>query len=603
MKFSLDKTNSRLNKIFSIFFVLLLAFFFRLYGFNWDSGQHLHPDERFLTMVLTAIKIPNSFLTYLNPQISPMNPYNNNFSFFVYGTFPINLTKVVGVLSSNNDYGNIHLVGRILSSLFDIGTVFLVYLVAMIIYPQKSLNTKYKIQNTALLAAFLYSTMVLPIQLSHFFAVDTFLNFFIVLSFYFLVLLISSFSPSPLRKLLTFNPELAISFALGVSFGLALACKISAALFAPIIGLAFLAQVIFFLTSNQKCYRKIFFVFIPEWIVFCLTTLIVFRVSQPQAFSSGNFLNWQLNPQFIDNLKELKNLSSPNSWFPPSVQWHSTKPIIFPLKNLVLWGMGLPLGIISIVAIGYAVATLLSGYFTKSLNTKYLILNTLAVLWILGLFIYQGVQFCKTMRYLLPIYPFLALLAANFMSDVFRKTKLSPIVQGFWFLIFLIYPFSFLSIYSRPVTRVTASKWIYENIPAGATVTYEEWDDGLPLGILGYPPREYKVESLFMYDFDTPEKWQKINEKLAKVDYYFITSNRAYGSIMKLPDKYPQTTAFYQSLFNGSGDFEKIAEFTSYPCFPPFGDKHWFCLNDDSAEEAFTVYDHPKVMIFRKNER
>lgn len=157
-----------------------------------------------------------------------------------------------------------------------------------------------------------------------------------------------------------------------------------------------------------------------------------------------------------------------------------------------------------------------------------------------------------------------------------------------------------MSVYTKPITRVSASKWIYENIPPGSTVTFEEWDDGLPLQIPGYPPTNFKVESLFMYDFDTPEKWQRLNEKLDRVDYYFITSNRAYGPTIKLPQKYPQTTAFYKSLFNQTGNFKKVAEFTSYPCFPPIG-QHWFCFVDDSADESFTVYDHPKVMIFKKS--
>ena len=167
---------TRLIPLVPLVLIILLASFFRLYGLNWDQGQHLHPDERFLTMVAAAIKIPSSFSDYLNPQISTMSPYNNNYSFFVYGTFPLYLTKVAGVITGNDGYGNIHFIGRILSALFDIGTVFLLFKIG-----QKILNVK-----AGLLAAFLYSIMVLPIQLSHFFAVDTFLNFFLISSFYFL---------------------------------------------------------------------------------------------------------------------------------------------------------------------------------------------------------------------------------------------------------------------------------------------------------------------------------------------------------------------------------------------------------------------------------
>jgi len=71
---------------------------------------------------------------------------------------------------------------------------------------------------------------------------------------------------------------------------------------------------------------------------------------------------------------------------------------------------------------------------------------------------------------------------------------------------------------------------------------------------------------------------------------------------MKFPQQYPQTIKYYQSLFNGTWNFTKVAEFTSRPCFPPIGNRQLFCFNDDGSEEAFTVYDHPKVSIFKRND-
>ena len=40
--------------------ILVVAVALRVFGLNWDQGQHLHPDERFLTMVAMAEKIPNT---------------------------------------------------------------------------------------------------------------------------------------------------------------------------------------------------------------------------------------------------------------------------------------------------------------------------------------------------------------------------------------------------------------------------------------------------------------------------------------------------------------------------------------------------------------
>ena len=75
--------------------VLLFAAFLRLYGVNWDQGHHLHPDERFLTMVTTDIKWPGTITEYFNTDNSPLNPHNAGYGFFVYGTFPVFLTKLV----------------------------------------------------------------------------------------------------------------------------------------------------------------------------------------------------------------------------------------------------------------------------------------------------------------------------------------------------------------------------------------------------------------------------------------------------------------------------------------------------------------------------
>ena len=55
------------NKII-IFLIFLLALGLRLYGLNWDSGSHLHPDERYLTMVVNDIKLPTSIFQYFDTK-------------------------------------------------------------------------------------------------------------------------------------------------------------------------------------------------------------------------------------------------------------------------------------------------------------------------------------------------------------------------------------------------------------------------------------------------------------------------------------------------------------------------------------------------------
>jgi len=46
--------------------VLLAGAIFRFTGIQWDGNQHLHPDERFLTMVETGIAPVKSVSDYFD---------------------------------------------------------------------------------------------------------------------------------------------------------------------------------------------------------------------------------------------------------------------------------------------------------------------------------------------------------------------------------------------------------------------------------------------------------------------------------------------------------------------------------------------------------
>src|SRR3990172_6102159 len=122
--------NSRISAILTLAAILVFAAFFRFTGLNFDQNQHLHPDERFLTMVATTIRWPQSVAEYFDTARSPLNPHNNGFGFFVYGTFPLFLTKLVAEILGKGDYVNLTLVGRFLSALIDIATVAVVFLAA-----------------------------------------------------------------------------------------------------------------------------------------------------------------------------------------------------------------------------------------------------------------------------------------------------------------------------------------------------------------------------------------------------------------------------------------------------------------------------------------
>lgn len=223
-------------------------------------------------------------------------------------------------------------------------------------------------------------------------------------------------------------------------------------------------------------------------------------------------------------------------------------------------------------------------------------------LWMLGFFFYQGTRFVTSMRYFYPMYPYLAIAGALGVMTLVAKSnrKYKKIVFSAIMVGILIWPLSFMAIYTRPHSRVAASAWILDNVPAKSRIATEYWDDWLPLNLPDKQSPEYEGISVPVFDGDTPEKWVNLDEKFGKAEYYFLTSNRGYDSIMPIPNYYPRMSAYYEKLFAGETEFEKIAEFTSYPTL-----KLGFMeipLNDQWSEEAFTVYDHPKITIFKKRQ-
>jgi len=558
--------------------ILLLAAVLRFTGTNWDNNAHLHPDERYMTMVAVAIEWPESFAQYLDPQTSPLSPANKTYGSYIYGTFPLFLVKYTAERLELGDYDNLVIVGRTMSGVIDIGNLLLIYFIG---------NNVYK-KRLGLLAALLYAVAVMPIQQSHFFTTDTYETFFVLITFSLLIIFLRVRSP-------LINSF--ISVLIGLSMGLALASKISAVVFGAIIALALAMK---FLQQFKKISHARNILYCIDFaLLIGVTTYVVLRIAQPYIFANSSFFDIAPHPEFINALNFQRLAMAGEVIFPPSWQWVGTTPYLFPISNMLIWGLGIPLGITVLFGMVYfiyeQIRFLKVHYHIRQLVTPLTSPLLLAFVWIILSFVYRGGNFSKTLRYFFAVVPFLIIFASYFLYQL--KTinkKLLTVVLTTVLLLTFSWAFAFTNIYRQTTTRVAASDWIYENVPPDATIAVEHWDDAIPFKTVEPPPHTYSGVELTVYDPDNEEKIKTLYSALENTDYIFITSDRARKTIGELPNDYPIMTRYYSKLDTGELGYKKVKEFSSYPQL--FG----FEINDSSAEEAFWVYDHPTVRIYEK---
>ena len=450
--------------------ILIFGIYFRMVGIHWDDGTHLHPDERFLTMVETAMSPVNSLSQYFNTATSSLNPANRGYTFFVYGTLPIFIVKYVGQAIGQAGYDQIDVVGRYLSGIADLLTVLLVYLIALRLYNRK----------VGLLAAAFAAFSVLPIQLSHFFTVDTFTNFFGFLAIYLAVWIITSKERTGAserrseRKVKSLLNQWMPYALFGLALGMATASKINAAVLAFLLPLV---EIIRIANHPREKQQQQIVPAISNLVIAGIVSLLIFRIFQPYAFAGPGFFNVLPNPQFISNMQSLSSQTNGYVDFPPALQWAS-RSVTFSWTNMVDWGLGLPLGLLAWAGFLWMGWRIIKGGWKQHL---------LLWIWTGAYFLWQSISFTKSMRYQMLIYPALAIIAAWVVFDLWEKGKIAHLSKPrlrfdfirkpvFWRIIggvlggtvllgTFAWAFAFTRIYTRPLTRVAASEWIYQNVP------------------------------------------------------------------------------------------------------------------------------------------
>ncbi len=487
-------------------FVLLAAAYLRFVGLNWDENYHLHPDERFLTIVASSLQSESNPISYLRTSESTLNPYNIGQSFYVYGNFPMTVTRYLaeganaaceyqGEVAGDafcainyTAYDGVHLLGRFLSGLLDLLSIIFIFLIGRQLYDWR----------TGILASLLLSLAVMPIQQSHFFTMDNWAAGITTMTLYAAVRASTIGENSKEWRAVWY-----ILFGLGL--GLATASRINVA---PLAAMIAAGAFLWLLRHNDikipglASLRALPAADINRAILgvalAAIVSIVVFRLAQPYAFTDAALAKEQVladrgeepgvletavrsvvgfNSMWTANMEEIQRLQAPEASFPPALQWTDRPAVIFPATNMVLYGMGLTAGIAAFLGLFRALWRIVR-FRADWMN------HMIPVLWSLGYFLFMGTRWVKSVRYFLPIYPTMLLLAAWALIAVWdmaresssRSTFKQLIAAGLMLLVIVpsaVWAYSFTNIYRQPVTRIAASDWIFENVPSGATLLYE----------------------------------------------------------------------------------------------------------------------------------
>ena len=351
---------------------------------------------------------------YFDTRCSPLNPHNATQSFFVYGTLPIFLAHFGSeILRAGTEVGlpffdfvAPHLVWRGISMIFDCLSILVIFLLGRRVHDHR----------VGLLAALFYASSPLAIQLAHFGTVNAIACFWVCLALYFAV-------GAQQRG------RHGAYWWFGIACGAAVASRINLAPLAGIIVLAAAVQVMPALRTQLgiRLRRQLVLHTVAGLFLAGIGAFLAFRILNPYAFAGPGFLNILPNDRWLENMQRVSvTVSSPQE-FPPNWQWLAKSSIVHPAKDMLFWGMGISFGVLGWIGWGWSALRVLR---LGAGATRQLLL----LVWVGGYTIWMARLFAMTIRYYLPLYGALAVLAGWCLVELWRRAQSAergpPIVAG-----------------------------------------------------------------------------------------------------------------------------------------------------------------------------
>ena len=607
--------------------LLVAGAILRFTSLDWDGLQHVHPDERHINWVQTTIEWRGGVHEWLHHEDSSLNPFywpetKNTVGIevplgeprrFAYGHFPLYLSVLlakglsqVGNLISplglppgigevlnvyaRTEYEHLTLVGRVVAASADTITIMLVYLLGRQIGGIK----------VALLSASFTTLSVQHIQQAHFGTFDSILT-----------MCISASLLSLVHYVKTGNRQNII--VSGSLIGLAVGAKFSA-----IMLVIPAATGVVWSCAGKYPGREYTRGLVDHGFLLVCSGLLVFSFTNPFAI-----IEWR---EFFESIARQSAMVRGLTDWPFVVQYRGTLPYIYQLGQQGRWLLGWPLTIVAYGGMSWCLWEWMQRLRARIYGVK---TGQYAVLfgWLIPYLVVTGAFLVKFPRYMLPALPVLFVFAGVVLCDMVQRwPKLGTALAALALVPTGVYALAFAQVYSVNHPWVTASESVYSVVPENARILLEKWDHPLPLDQVTDGRRlSRKIYNQQVFDPvarpDDEGKLTQILDKVAKSDFIIVASNRNYGPVGMLADIYPLTNAYYRALFDGNLGYELVHSATRFPKLGSVGLRSdpflqagmsWprglEPISDEDlmpgyADESFTVYDHPLVLVYRNQAR
>lgn len=536
-----------------LFAALLCGSILRLNGLDWgtdpETGRFhaFHPDE---STIIRNSRWVGSDLRQIQM------PYGYFPAYLLWGVS--SLTGISLAPESNGGLRDAHILARSITAAMSIASIGILFLIA------RTLAGGLTAALSAVLLAFCFG----HVQQAHYYTVDPLLTAISVLCLYLI-------QRMPKTGAGTYA-------ACGALVGAAVGTRLVGVLL--VVPLMVQHLPVDWYRSPARALRSL--VSVRNCLFFATLFLVAiasepFSVLEPgRFFGEGELLTW----------RQSLRVSLGEVVFPWSLYDMGTTPFLFHLTDLLPYSLGLPLFAASVA--GCLLAVILR-------NRAALVLLS----WIVVYFVAVGGHHLKPVRYVLPLLPPLVVLAAWACTHCFRRVGFRPVAYGLPALVIsgtVVIGLSTWNIYDRTDARIEAARWIEAHVPAGERVLTEV--GGFPTDWMVSPPRSKRpVRAAYFIrtqDCDTQfGQIQYVTRLFEGVGWIALVEENRERQFLAAAGSYPVGYGLYARLKSGELGFSPVSRFRTQPGIGPVQ------LPRRYDEPTMTAFDHPTVMVYRRDDK